>query len=156
MSGLYTGARARKLKLFTLERRLAAIATLHRDEGDESPASVSEAPLRRTWRGLVREKTRQQDSPGPLLVEDLRQKMVATLPCYEEPFLLRGAFERGVFRASAGDLTLTARRDRAVLLVGWAGALRRSELVTFGAEDVLSSYAKAARSLQDPPEDIGL
>jgi hypothetical protein len=71
--------------------------------------------------------------------------MVATLPCYEEPF------ERGTFRASAGDLTLTARRDRAVLLVGWAGALRRSELVAFGAEDVFSSYAKAARGFQDPP-----
>lgn len=111
---------------------------------------MSEAPLRRIWRGLVREKTRQQDSPGPLLVEDLRQ-MVATLPCYEEPF------ERGAFRASAGDLTLTARRDRAVLLVGWAGALRRSELVAFGAEDVFSSYAKAARGFQEnPAEDIEL
>ena len=70
--GLYIGARARGLKLSTLERRLAAIATLHQDEGYESPASVSEAPLRRIWCGLVREKTRRQDSPEPLLVEDLR------------------------------------------------------------------------------------
>ena len=127
--GLYIGARARELKLSTLERRLAAIATLHQDEGYESPASVSEAPLRRIWRGLVREKTRRQDSPEPLLVEDLRQ-MVTTLPRYEE------AFERGAFRADAGDLTLTTLRDRAVLLVGWAGALRRSELVALRAEDV--------------------
>ena len=127
--GLYIGARARELKLSTLERRLAAIGTLHKDEGYDSPASVAEAPLRRIWRGLVKEKTRQTDSPEPLMAEELRQ-MVASLPRYVEPF------EKGAFCGSAGDLTLTALRDRAVLLVGWAGALRRSELVALRSQDI--------------------
>ena len=127
--GLYIGARAHEMKLSTLERRLAAISVLHKDEGYDSPASVSEAPLRRIWRGLVREKTRAVERPEPLLVEDLRA-IVASLPRYEEPF------ERGAFRASAGDLTLTSLRDRAILLVGWAGALRRSELAGLRVEDV--------------------
>ena len=127
--GLYIGARARELKLSTLERRLAAIGTLHKGEGYDSPASVAEAPLRRIWRGLVREKTRQTDSPEPLMAEELRQ-MIASLPRYEAPF------EKEAFRASKGDLTLTALRDRAVLLVGWAGALRRSELVALRSQDI--------------------
>jgi hypothetical protein len=69
--GLYLGARADELSLATLERRLAAIASLHKEEGYESPASVAEGSLRKIWKGLVREKTRRQDGAPPLLVEDL-------------------------------------------------------------------------------------
>ena len=127
--GLYIGARAGELKLSTLERRLAAIATLHKDEGFGSPASVAEAPLRRIWRGLVKEKTRATDSPEPLMAEELRQ-IVASLPRYTE------SFDKNAFCASAGDFTLTSLRDRAILLTGWAGALRRSELVTLTSEDI--------------------
>jgi hypothetical protein len=50
--------------------------------------------------------------------------MVATLPCYSGPSA------RGDFRASSGDLTLTALRDWAVLLVGWAGALGDAGSIT--------------------------
>jgi site-specific recombinase XerD len=57
--GLYLGARADELSLATLERRLAAIASLHKEEGYESPASVAEGPLRTIWKDIVREKTRQ-------------------------------------------------------------------------------------------------
>ncbi|MFB6248879.1 MAG: site-specific integrase, partial [Salinibacter sp.] len=70
--GLYLGARADELSLATLERRLAAIASVHKEEGYESPASVAEGPLRKIWKGIVREKTRQQDSAPPLLAEDLK------------------------------------------------------------------------------------
>jgi integrase len=35
-----------------------------------------------------------------------------------------------------GRLTLTSLRDRALLLVGWTGALRRSELVALTTKDV--------------------
>jgi len=122
--GLYLGARADELSLATLERRLAAIASLHKEEGYESPASVAEGPLRKIWKGIVREKTRQQDGAPPLMVEDLRA-IIEHLPRYSSS-------DEG----PSGELTLTALRDRALLLVGWSGALRRSELVALTTEDV--------------------
>lgn len=63
--GLYLGAPADELSLATLERRLAAIASLDKEEGYESPASVANGPLRKIWKGLVREKTRHQDGALP-------------------------------------------------------------------------------------------
>jgi integrase len=122
--GLYLGARADDLSLATLERRLAAIASLHKEEGYESPASVAEGPLRKIWKGIVREKTRQQDGAPPLMVEDLRS-IIEHLPRYSSS-------DDG----PTGRLTLTALRDRALLLVGWTGALRRSELVALTTSDV--------------------
>ncbi|WP_263788101.1 site-specific integrase [Salinibacter grassmerensis] len=122
--GLYLGARADELSLATLERRLAAIASLHKEEGHESPASVAEGPLRKIWKGIVREKTRQQDGAPPLMVEDLRS-IIEHLPRYSSS-------DGG----PTGRLTLTALRDRALLLVGWTGALRRSELVALRVEDI--------------------
>jgi site-specific recombinase XerD len=122
--GLYLGARADELSLSTLERRLAATASVHKEEGHESPASVAEGPLRKIWKGLVREKTRRQDGAPPLLVEDLRS-IIEHLPRYS-------AESDG----PTGELTLTSLRDRALLLVGWTGALRRSELVPLTTEDI--------------------
>jgi site-specific recombinase XerD len=122
--GLYLGARAEELSLATLERRLAAIASLHKEEGYESPASVAEGPLRTIWKGIVREKTRRQDGAPPLLVEDLKA-IIEHLPRYSTE-------EDG----PTGELTLTALRDRALLLVGWTGALRRSELVALTTADI--------------------
>ena len=150
--GLYISARASDLKLSTLERRLAAISTLHKDEGYESPASVSEGPLRKAWRGLVRDKTRSVESPKPLMVEDLRQ-IVATLPRYTQNF------ERGAFRGEVGDFTLTALRDRAILLVGWAGAMRRSEIVGLRDRDVRlrrgKGYTLQLRQSKTDQEGVG-
>jgi len=122
--GLYLGARADDLSLASLERRLAAIASLHKEEGYESPASVAEGPLRKIWKGLVREKTRQQDGAPPLLVEDLKS-IIEHLPRYQAEA-----------DGPTGQLTLTSLRDRALLLVGWTGALRRSELVALTTSDI--------------------
>jgi len=122
--GLYLGARADELSLASLERRLAAIASLHKEEGYESPASVAEGPLRTIWKGIVREKTRQQDGAPPLMVEDLKS-IIEHLPRYSS-----------TDDGPTGELTLTSLRDRALLLVGWTGALRRSELVALTTTDV--------------------
>ena len=122
--GLYLGARADDLSLATLERRLAAIASLHKEEGYKSPASVAEGPLRKIWKGIVRKKTRQQDGAPPLMVEDLKS-IIEHLPRYSSS-------DDG----PTGELTLTSLRDRALLLVGWTGALRRSEVVALTTEDV--------------------
>jgi site-specific recombinase XerD len=142
--GLYLGARAEELSLATLERRLAAIASVHKEEGHSSPASVAEGPLRKIWKGIVREKTRRQDGAPPLLVEDLRS-IIEHLPRYS-------ASGDG----PTGELTLTSLRDRALLLVGWAGALRRSELVALRAEDIqfiegegVNIYVRKAKADQE-------
>ncbi len=142
--GLYLGTRADDLSLATLERRLAAIASLHKEEGYESPASVAEGPLRKIWKGLVREKTRQQDGAPPLMVEDLTS-IVEHLPRYSN-----------ADDGPTGRLTLTALRDRALLLVGWTGALRRSELVALTTDDVtfvegegVNIYIRTAKSDQE-------
>jgi site-specific recombinase XerD len=142
--GLYLGARADGLSLSTLERRLAAIASLHKEEGYESPASVAEGPLRTIWKGIVREKTRQKDGAPPLMVEDLRS-IIEHLPRYSSS-------DSG----PTGRLTLTALRDRALLLVGWTGALRRSELVALTTEDIqfiegegVNVYVRRSKSDQE-------
>jgi site-specific recombinase XerD len=142
--GLYLGARADELSLSTLERRLAAIASLHKEEGYESPASVAEGPLRTIWKGIVREKTRQQDGAPPLMVEDLRS-IIEHLPRYSSS-------DDG----PTGELTLTSLRDRALLLVGWTGALRRSELVSLTTADVefiegegVNVYVRRSKSDQE-------
>jgi len=147
--GLYLGARADTLSLATLERRLAAIASVHKNEGHDSPASVAEGPLRTIWKGLVREKTRRQDGAPPLLVEDLKA-IIEHMPRYS-------ASDEG----SSGELTLTALRDRAVLLVGWTGALRRSELVSLTTEDVqfvegegVNVYIRRSKSDQEAEGQI--
>jgi integrase len=58
------------------------------------------------------------------MVEDLRS-IIEHLPRYS-------ASDEG----PAGELTLTSLRDRALLLVGRTGALRRSELVALTTEDI--------------------
>ena len=121
---LYLGARADELSLATLERRLAAIASLHKEEGYESPASVAEGALKKIWKGIVREKTRQQDGAPPLMAQDLKS-IIEHLPRYSTEG-----------EGPTGDLTLTSLCDRALLLVGWTGALRRSELVALTTEDI--------------------
>jgi integrase len=94
----------------TLSRRLAAISQLHRQMGFESPA--------RTWAmkqflaGLRRELGVAPVRKRPVLVEDLKQILT-----------------------QISD-SLLGKRDRALLLLGFTGALRRSELVGLNMEDL--------------------
>ena len=103
----YLVVRARTLKTSTLRRRLMVIGKVHKIRGEVNLAD--DERVRKTWRGILRTKGEAQSRKAPLLIEDLR-KMMTTLPD-----------------------TLTGHRDRAVILLGFAGAMRRSEL---GALDV--------------------
>lgn len=98
---LYLTALARTHSVSTLSRRLAAIRAFHRDADLPSPNSGA---LTAVWAGIRRCHGRPPESKRPLLVQDLRLA-VSKLP-----------------------ETLRGRRDRAILLLGFAGALRRSEL----------------------------
>lgn len=120
-----SGAGERALKVSTLERRLAAISQAHRACGYESPASTKTEPLHSVWAGLVRVKGRARAKVAPALTPDV-VAMVEALPVLELP---------GGGRA----LTAAARRDRALLLVGFAGALRRSEIAALQVEHLAFS-----------------
>lgn len=93
---------ATTLKVVTLQRRLAAIREQHAAAGFDLETSSS--AFRDTWRGIKRAHGQPAVKKRPLMTVDLR-RAVAILPD-----------------------TLPGRRDRALILVGFAAALRRSEL----------------------------
>lgn len=105
----YLAEHAAILKVATLTRRPAAISIAHKAQRLPSPAS---SPLvRATMRGVRREHGAAQRQAAPLLREDL--------------FVVLGAM---------GD-RLKDLRDRALLLIGFAGGLRRSELAAINLID---------------------
>lgn len=114
----YLTDHAGRLAIATLSRQLAAIRTRHRLAGHPPPAS---AELERVWRGIRREHGRPSNAKRALVIADLR-KICARLPA-----------------------TLAGARDRALLLVCFAGALRRSELVALVIDDGRSAAPGAAR-----------
>jgi integrase len=90
-------------RVTTLDRRLSAIRHFHRAAGHE--LDTHDPVLRDTWRGIRRTLGNAPRGKAPTVTEFLRA-MVDTLP-----------------------LSPSGVRDRALLLVGFAGAFRRSELV---------------------------
>jgi site-specific recombinase XerD len=102
--GLYIAALAETHKVSTITRRLAAISKQHRDHGKYSPCSMRYSQICEVLRGIRREKGVRTEAKVALSTDQLRE-MVSALP--QSP--------RG-------------QRDRALLLVGFAGGFRRSEL----------------------------
>jgi site-specific recombinase XerD len=106
----YLADRSQTHKTSTLERRLAAIAEAHRAANLEPPNKA--AQVRLVWHGIRREKGTAQSHKKPALTKLIRE-MLARLPD-----------------------SLLGVRDRALLLLGFAGAMRRSELVGLDVTDV--------------------
>jgi integrase len=101
---IYVDQLARRgAKVSTIRRRLAAINARLRSEGAE-PLSLRDEPLASVWRGV------QRDVGAP--PRTARAMELAEL--------------RSVVQACGDDLA--GLRDRALLLLGFAGAFRRSEL----------------------------
>jgi integrase len=107
--GAYFADHAAVLKVSTLTRRLAAISIAH--DARDLPNPVRSPLVRATMRGIRREHGAAQHQAKPLLREDL--------------FVVLGAM---------GD-RLKDLRDRALLLLGFAGGLRRSELAAINLVD---------------------
>lgn len=107
---LYLSDLAAARKASTLQRRISAISQAHQAAGHDSPTQT--AVVRSVMAGIRRVKGTAPAQKAPA-VTDLLRRMVATLP--------------------AGLLGI---RDRALLLIGFAGAFRRSELVSLDAGDV--------------------
>jgi site-specific recombinase XerD len=99
-------------KAATLARRLSAISAAHLAEKLENPASLKHYAVKQVWDGIKRTTGTAQTRKQPVLTEKLRALVPLT------------------------PATLTGFRDRAILLLGFAAALRRSELVALAVEDI--------------------
>jgi site-specific recombinase XerD len=110
--GLYAASLAETHKISTILRRLAAITMLHKDRDLPSPASLRLKAVGDVIRGIRREKGVRPEQKRALTTEELRRMVVAM------PHTPHGL------------------RDRALLLVGFAGGFRRSELAAIAFEDV--------------------
>jgi integrase len=94
----------------TLQRRLAAISQRHQQMGFEPPTRAWS--VKQFLSGLRRELGTAPRHKRAILADDLRQ-IVTEIPD-----------------------TLLGKRDRALLLLGFSGAFRRSELVALNREDL--------------------
>ena len=107
----YLAEHANNLSLATLVRRLAALSKAHSAKGLISPTQ-SEL-VKATMRGIKRSKGTAQTEARPLLRDDLF----------------------AILERTADDVKSV--RDRALLLIGFAGAFRRSELARLNFEDIV-------------------
>ena len=99
----------------TIDRRLSSIGYYHKQARHGLPTKDTE--VERMMRGIRRVKGIAPNGKAPILTPLLRQ-MVEALPD-----------------------DLPGLRDKAILLVGFAGAFRRSEIVGLQVRDVQSSHA---------------
>jgi site-specific recombinase XerD len=102
--------RSQDLKTRTLQRRLATISEAHRTAGHESPTKHGQVKL--VWAGIRSEKGTAQSHVKPLLTKHI--KLIGS----HLPDSLLGV------------------RDRVLLLLGFAGAMRRSDLVSLDVPDL--------------------
>jgi len=108
--GAYLAGRTATLSVATLSRRVAAIATAHRLAGHH--LDTRHPAVRDVMRGIKR-----AHGVAP------RRARAATTPIVSA-------------LAATCDASLLGARDRALLLIGFAAALRRSELVGLDLEDI--------------------
>lgn len=109
---LYITSLASTHKPGTVRRRLTVINRAHQAAGHPSPATREHALVGETFKGIQRTLGTAQAGKRPLFTEQLRA-IIRALP----------ENVQGV-------------RDRALLLVGFAGGFRRSELAALAVEDV--------------------
>jgi integrase len=136
---LYLTALAATHRPATMTRRLTAITKAHAIAGHPSPATMQQPAVSETLKGIRRTLGTAQQTKAPLLTADVR-RMVEALPD-----------------------TVAGRRDRALLLLGFAGGFRRSELAALDVADVLPTeeglVVKLRRSKTDPEgkgRDVGI
>jgi site-specific recombinase XerD len=100
---------AGRLKVGSIQRRLNAIAEAHKATGLDSPTSTG--MVRNTLKGIRRALGTATAPKAPTLTDDIRAMVDAT------------------------DAGIIGARDRALMLLGFAGAFRRSELVGLDIAD---------------------
>jgi site-specific recombinase XerD len=105
----YIAECAGRLKVGSIQRRLNAIAEAHKAAGADAPTHA--ALVTNTMKGIRRICGTAAVQKAPTLTDDIRAMV------------------------DASDAGLIGARDRALILLGFAGAFRRSELVALDVED---------------------
>ncbi len=111
---LYLTALAPRRKTSTLTRRISAIAQAHKAAEYESP--TTHQAVRTIMAGIRRVRGTAQTGKEPVVTAEVRRMVQELQP------------------------TLLGRRDAALLLLGFAGAFRRSELVALDVSDVVVKH----------------
>ncbi|MGK5079428.1 site-specific integrase [Janthinobacterium sp. HLX7-2] len=108
----YLASFAGILAVATLQHRLIAIHRAHADQGQDSP--MKDHLVKRTMQGIRRTLGTKQRRVTALVKDDLLEMMVHI----------------------DQQAPMKAARDKALLLIGFAGAFRRSELVALQYEEM--------------------
>jgi integrase len=119
---------AEEQKVSTIQLKLAAIAEAH--QVAHAPDPTKDVDVKLLMAGIRRELGTAPEKKAPLLREQLEAMLNALPP------------------------TLVGTRDKAIILIGWAGAFRRSELVGLDVDDVHATRdrltLRVRRSKTDP------
>jgi len=99
-------------KASTIQRRLSALSQAHKLAGHD-PSPTADHHVKMTMAGIRRRLGTRPEQKVAVITRELRQLLAVT-----------------------PDHTLAGQRDRALLLLGFAGGFRRSELVALDVEDV--------------------
>ena len=117
-------------KASTIQRRLASLSQAHQLAGF-SPAPTADPLVRTTMQGIRRTLGTAPSQKAPVVTAELR-RLIAVTP----------------------DETLAGYRDRALMLIGFAGGFRRGELVALDVEDIEETedglIVQIRRSKTDP------
>jgi len=120
----YLSKRSEEVSLSTIRQDVAAIRWMHERRGAEDPTDG--AGVSRVLDGITQTADATPEKKQAVLTEHVRA-MVDALPL-DEPEEGAGPAARATY--------LRALRDRALILVGYAGAFRRAELARVRWEDV--------------------
>jgi integrase len=111
-------------KAATITRRLTSINWAHKEQGLDSPATMNHRLVADTLHGIRRNLGVAQTRKKPL-TRDRLVKLIGSL-----------------------DGPIAAARDKALLLIGFAGSLRRSELAALKVEEI--AWHRKGVTLQIP------
>lgn len=116
----------------TVGRHIVSIRTAHKLRGLPDP-TVDETFVR-TWKGVRRERGTTSRNQKQAVT---KERLIAAVAAIERAYraAINAAAERGVVREAHAH-ELQHIRDKALLLLGWSGALRRSELTAIAFADV--------------------
>src|SRR5579872_821476 len=123
----YIAECAGHLKPGSIQRRLNAIAEAHKAVGLDSPTSAG--IVKNVMKGIRRTLGTAPAQKSPALTDDIRAMV------------------------DVADAGLIGARDRALILLGFAGAFRRSELVALDFEDCVFSKDGLTVTLRRPKTD---
>ncbi|MCK5725219.1 MAG: tyrosine-type recombinase/integrase [Thiotrichaceae bacterium] len=119
----------RKLKINTIRRRFAAIRYYHHNAGLDSPTEA--VICKKMMRAVTRQLGSQVNQKKAMYIDDLKKII-----------------------DSIDDSSLTGKRDKAMLLLGFSGGFRRSEVVSLDRdqlhfiEEHLRVYLKRSKTDQ--------